>query len=205
MLSVAQLCFSRAVSSLGPMNGWTQNKAFAICAFWIWVLSCWLNLHLVSGVPGHGKSWCFVLGNEELPDSTGAAESAKYVGCLGCWRRARMLSRTVMHGYSWGLQAGPTHLNCQCQEQQQGKSAARKRKGLVLSYFFRQGRRDAAFWKFHMCLFLQRKVWVLIYEEVDTQPYADTALPGVKLMWSWWVHAEAGPTGKTILLNGNPL
>ena len=64
MLSVAQLCFSRAVSSLGPMNGWTQNKAFAICAFWIRVLSCWLNLHLVSGVPARGKSWCFVLGNE---------------------------------------------------------------------------------------------------------------------------------------------
>lgn len=64
MLSVAQLCFSRAVSSLGPMNGWAQNKAFAICAFWIRVLSCWLNLHLVSGVPARGKSWCFVLGNE---------------------------------------------------------------------------------------------------------------------------------------------
>lgn len=73
-----------------------------------------------------------------------------------------------MHGYSWGLQAGPTHLNCQCQEQQQGKSAARKRKGLVLSYFFRQGRRDAAFWKFHMCLFLQRKVWVLVGSTGET-------------------------------------
>lgn len=110
----------------------------------------------------------FVLGNEELPNSTGAAESAKYVGCLGCWRRARMLSRTVMDGYSWGLQAGPTHLNCQCQEQQQGKPAARKRKGLMLSYFFRQGRRDAAFWKFHMCLFLQRKLWVLVGSTGET-------------------------------------
>ena len=84
-----------------------------------------------------GVGWeSFVLGNEELPDSTGAAESAKYVECFGCWRTARMLSRTVMDGYSWGLQAGPTHLNCQCQEQQQGKPATRQRKGLMLSYFF---------------------------------------------------------------------
>ena len=109
-----------------------------------------------------GVGWeSFVLGNEELPDSTGAAESAKYVGCFGCWRTARMLSRTVMDGYSWGLQAGPTHLNCQCQEQQ-GKPATRQRKGLMLSYFFHQGRRDVEFWNFHTYWFLQRKVWVLV-------------------------------------------
>ena len=44
-------------------------------------------------------------------------------------------------------------------------------------------------------------MWVLVCEEVDTQSYADAALLVVKLMWLWWVHADAGPTGKTILLN----
>ena len=105
----------------------------------------------------------FVLGNEELPDSTGAAGSAKYFGCFGCWKRARMLSRTVMDGFSWGLQAGPVLvLNWQYQKQQQGKPVARQKKGLMLSYFFHQGRRNAAFWKFHTCWSLQRKVWVLV-------------------------------------------
>jgi len=116
----------------------------------------WANLICWGGVGG------FVLSNEELPDSTGAAESAKYVGCFGCWRTARMLSRTVMDGYSWGLQAGPTHLNCQCQEQQQGKPATRQRKGLMLSYFFPPRQKGCCILEFSHVLFLQRKVWVLV-------------------------------------------
>lgn len=96
----------RPMSSLGSVNGWTQNRSFSICAFWIQVLFCSLDLHLVSGVPARGKSQGFVLGNEGwgftsvflgLP-SVKCHLSNKWLCCSSRWGPARLRLHTgILH------------------------------------------------------------------------------------------------------------
>lgn len=56
MFSLASCVSLWVMSSSGPGNGWTENKALASCPFSMRVLFDWFNLHLVCGVPGYGKS-----------------------------------------------------------------------------------------------------------------------------------------------------